>query len=150
MTEQSNDHKRTNLERGLRGLLLPEMMLMIHQIIEHGERTVGCESYARQRHSEVKVNAIWWSYDFIGIPVEFYYYRALHPNFRLSGDGWAISFKCSRSASPRGITEYYDVRFPRLTEDQPDPLPMYFAHSFRRRGSLDRFKRDMSLLRMTL
>jgi hypothetical protein len=138
------------MEKALRGMSLEEMVTLVNLCCKEGKRSQG---YLDDRNRIG--NDIFWDHEIMGIRLRFDYYKALHPSFRLSGDDWAISFKGTRSAEPRGIAEYHDVRIGPLDRNtisirMPPAPERFYAYSFRRRGSLAQFRHHVSLLRMTL
>jgi len=137
----------TMMEKALRGLTLKELETLINLCCTEGKRS---QTYLEDR----MYRDVSWTYDLMGVPVQFFYYKGIRADFRLSGDGWTISFKGTKLANP-GPTQYHDMRIGPLSRDntgwraQPT-AEAFYVYSFRRRGNLDRFRHNLSLLRIML
>ncbi len=142
------------IEKALRGLPVEDLVTLINLCCTQGVRS---QSYTDDQGRMGRYTH--WDYEAIGITVRFEQYKDMSPSFRLIGQDWAVSFVGYRGSvadiALRGKDRVEICIGPldetNLTNWRLAPVPQKFdAWKFRRRGSLDAFKSDLSLLRMTL
>ena len=139
--------------KALRGLSLQELETLINLCCSEGKRS-------DYRRAGSLTGDTLWTHNIMGVDVSFKRYSALNPSFRLMGDGWAITFRGSVTSTPDRLGEHYDIRIGPLESDDriakpffvmPKPASKkYYVYDFRRRGNLDKFKMNLTLLRMML
>lgn len=136
-------------EKTLRGLSLDEMVLLINRCCVDGERSpVYVDDRGRIG------NFVVWTYETLGITVKFEYYaNGMNPSFRLFGKDWAITFKARRSVYGNEGMQFSELRLGPLEKGSariPAVPVLLHCHTFRRRGTLDQYRRDLTILRLSL
>lgn len=137
----------TNVEKALRSLSLGELEKLINLCCTEGKRS---QTYLEDR----LYRDVTWTHTIMGVPLKFFYYKGLHSDFRISGDGWMISFKGTKLADP-GVKQYHSMHIGPLSRERtglrvPASAESFYVHTFRRRGNLDKFRYHLSLLRLML
>lgn len=150
--------KQLSVEKALRGLPVHELEELINLCCTQGQRS---KAYTDDRGNYGLYTH--WDYEAIGIAVRFEYYKSVSPSFRLTGKDWGLTFLgylgtleshylknheyIEMRVGPLHERGHYDFR--RGVQHAPEPLKIS-AYKFRRRGNLQAFKSDLSLLRLTL
>jgi len=137
------------VEKALRGLSIDEMVQLINRCCTDGVRS---PTYINDRGQ--LGNFVLWTYETLGITVKFEYYAyGMQPSFKLFGADWAITFKARRNVYGNEGMEFTELRLGPLevgTRRIPAVPVLLHCHGFRRRGTLDKYRRDLTLLRLTL
>ena len=150
----------------LRGLSIRELETLINLCIAEGARSTDYITDAGKIGMEV-----WWAHEIMGIPVRFRYFKSKPMcSFRIEGrasegsaPAWAVSFKglqgrltnttfVGRLSPYKELVDQIHIGpLDRDAEMRIAPTDRtYSVGQFRRRGSLQRYRHDFSILRLAL